>query len=52
MAREFDNDVGTAGTRGTAAEALGHDPELEELQRRHRGFVFRPPSSRWSSTWS
>jgi len=34
MARDLDNDV------GGAAGALGHDPELEELQRRHRGFVF------------
>jgi uncharacterized membrane protein (DUF485 family) len=34
MARDLDNDV------GGAAEALGHDPELEALQRRHRGFVF------------
>ena len=39
MARELDPDAGTAGT-GTAADALGHDPELEALQRRHRGFVF------------
>jgi uncharacterized membrane protein (DUF485 family) len=40
MARDIDKDVGSPGGRGTAAEVIGHDPELEELQRRHRGFVF------------
>jgi uncharacterized membrane protein (DUF485 family) len=43
MARELDREVGPAGAgpeTADAADALVHDPELEALQRKHRGFVF------------
>ena len=41
MARELDPDVGrSAAGEPDAAEALVRDPELEALQRKHRGFVF------------
>ena len=38
MARELHDSPGAATDE--AADVLERDPELEELQRRHRGFVF------------
>jgi uncharacterized membrane protein (DUF485 family) len=40
MARDVDDVRPDPPHRGSAAEAVGQDPDLEELQRRHRGFVF------------
>jgi len=39
MARELDDHSDPVGTE-SAADVIGEDPELEALQRRHRGFVF------------
>jgi uncharacterized membrane protein (DUF485 family) len=40
MARDVDDVQPDPPPTGSAAEAVGQDPDLEELQRRHRGFVF------------
>src|SRR4051812_10261231 len=40
MARDVDDVRPDPSRAESAAEAVGQEPELEELQRRHRGFVF------------